>query len=68
MGESFARNADAIFMETSAKDGSNVHDLFRRIGKLYLHVSTCVLFVHTHTSAAAAVNKGSFRAVQATNY
>ena len=31
-GEAFAKNSNALFMETSAKDGSNVHDLFRAIG------------------------------------
>lgn len=32
-GESFAKNANAIFMETSAKNGSNVQDLFRIIAE-----------------------------------
>ena len=31
-GEAFAKNSNALFIETSAKDGSNVHDLFRTIG------------------------------------
>lgn len=31
-GESFAKASNALFMETSAKDGSNVHELFRSIG------------------------------------
>ena len=31
-GEAFAKNSNAIFSETSAKDGSNVHDLFTAIG------------------------------------
>ena len=34
-GETFAKNASAIFMETSAKDGSNVQELFRTIGEIY---------------------------------
>ena len=33
-GEAFAKNSNAIFRETSAKDGSNVHSLFRTIGKV----------------------------------
>ena len=33
-GEAFAKNSNALFVETSAKDGSNVHDLFRTIGIL----------------------------------
>ena len=32
-GETFARNTEALFMETSAKDGRNVQELFRTIGK-----------------------------------
>lgn len=32
-GETFAKNSDAIFLETSAKDNINVHDLFRTIGE-----------------------------------
>jgi Ras-related protein Rab-22 len=32
-GEAFAKNSNALFMETSAKDGSNVHDLFRAIAE-----------------------------------
>lgn len=31
-GETFARNTEALFMETSAKDGRNVQELFRMIG------------------------------------
>lgn len=33
-GENFAKNADAIFLETSAKDDINVHTLFKAIGKV----------------------------------
>jgi len=33
-GENFAKNSDAIFVETSAKDNINVHDLFRTIGEV----------------------------------
>lgn len=32
-GEAFAKNSNAIFRETSAKDGSNVHSLFRTIAE-----------------------------------
>lgn len=32
-GEAFAKNSNALFTETSAKDGSNVHDLFRTIAE-----------------------------------
>lgn len=32
-GETFARNTDALFMETSAKDGRNVQDLFKTIAE-----------------------------------
>lgn len=35
-GEAFAKNSNAIFTETSAKDGSNVHDLFKTIGKSHI--------------------------------
>ena len=31
-GANFAKNADAIFMETSAKENVNVHELFKAIG------------------------------------
>ena len=31
-GETFARNANAVFMETSAKEGTNVRELFKTIG------------------------------------
>ena len=34
-GEAFAKNSNALFLETSAKDGSNVHDLFRTIGIIH---------------------------------
>jgi len=33
-GETFAKNSSALFMETSAKDGTNVQELFKTIGKL----------------------------------
>ncbi len=36
-GEMFAKNANAIFMETSAKDGHNVQELFKEIGKFYFN-------------------------------
>ncbi|XP_064395354.1 ras-related protein Rab-22A-like [Halichondria panicea] len=32
-GETFAKNANAIFMETSAKDGHNVQELFKEIAE-----------------------------------
>ncbi len=32
-GENFAKNADAIFLETSAKENINVHELFKAIGE-----------------------------------
>ena len=36
-GENFAKNSNAIFLETSAKDNINVHDLFRTIGEELVH-------------------------------
>lgn len=56
-GETFARNASALFMETSAKEGTNVQELFKSIGIL-LHeklndafntrTATLILYPHAH--------------------
>ena len=47
-GETFARNTEALFMETSAKDGRNVQELFRTIG-IYMYTSedSCILAATT---------------------
>ena len=42
-GETFARNTEALFMETSAKDGRNVQELFRTIGTYVKEVLSIIL-------------------------
>ena len=39
-GETFAKNTEALFMETSAKDGRNVQELFRTIGMYTINTIT----------------------------
>ena len=44
-GETFARNTEALFMETSAKDGRNVQELFRTIGTSIKELLSIIIII-----------------------